>query len=87
MPVLVRRIGLNDRDDEGMFVWVSDGSEMTYSNWAPGQPDDFCHYDMAYVSDRCYPGEDCVHVHGDATEGTWNDDSCEMRFWSVCDSA
>ena len=33
-------IGLTDRANEGSFEWV-DGSDMTYTNWAEGQPDDF----------------------------------------------
>jgi hypothetical protein len=32
-------IGLNDRDDEGNFVWV-DGAEPTFTRWGSGEPND-----------------------------------------------
>ncbi len=31
--------GLTDQDQEGQFEWIS-GQEVTYTNWAPGQPHD-----------------------------------------------
>jgi Ca2+-binding RTX toxin-like protein len=33
-------IGLNDKDEEGKFKWIS-GESTSYINWAPGQPDDY----------------------------------------------
>ncbi|MEM9275567.1 MAG: lectin-like protein [Cyanobacteria bacterium P01_F01_bin.143] len=33
-------IGINDRNTEGSFEWVS-GQPVTYTNWAPGEPNDF----------------------------------------------
>ena len=32
-------IGFTDRANEGSFEWV-DGSDVTYTNWIEGQPDD-----------------------------------------------
>ncbi|NJM58208.1 MAG: hypothetical protein HC857_13265 [Synechococcales cyanobacterium RU_4_20] len=33
-------IGLTDRVQEGTFRWA-DGEAVTYTNWAPGQPDNY----------------------------------------------
>ena len=33
-------IGLTDRDSEGTFEWVN-GEAVLYTNWAPGEPNDF----------------------------------------------
>ncbi|MBC7771880.1 MAG: hypothetical protein H7210_05255 [Pyrinomonadaceae bacterium] len=50
-------MGLNDRVVEGEFQWTS-GAAVSYTNWAPGEPND-------------QDGEeDAVHMRAD---GTWND--------------
>ncbi len=33
-------IGLSDKDQEGTFKWVN-GEALTYTNWAPNEPNDF----------------------------------------------
>jgi len=58
-------IGLNDLDQEGSWEWTT-GEPVTYTNWAPGEPNDA-------------DGEDCVHVEGAAHPvhaWRWNDLSC-----------
>ncbi len=40
-------IGLQDADDEGTFTW-SNGESLTYTNWYPGQPNDY-HGQQDYV--------------------------------------
>jgi len=53
-------IGLSDQATEGEFVWA-DGSALTYSNWYPGQPNDYGY------------GQDCVEL---LHNGQWNDQYC-----------
>ncbi|KAI6660002.1 hypothetical protein LOD99_14343 [Oopsacas minuta] len=52
-------IGLNDLNAEGTFIWA-DGSDSTYRNWTPGEPNNS-------------GDEDCVHTHGNTY---WNDLEC-----------
>ncbi|MFK8183324.1 MAG: LamG-like jellyroll fold domain-containing protein [Phormidesmis sp.] len=51
-------IGINDADVEGQWEWVS-GEAVTYTNWAPGQPDDFG------------DGQDYGHLN--YRDGQWDD--------------
>lgn len=62
-------IGLNDVVTEGSFHW-SDGSQLTYSKWATGQPDNKNGY------------QNCVEmvVHG----GNWMDTSCGRQLPFIC---
>jgi len=55
-------IGLTDVQTEGVWQWVT-GEPFSYSNWASGEPNDFCHNPA-----QC--GEDYVHLQGG---GVWND--------------
>jgi lectin-like protein len=61
-------IGFNDITAEGSFEWVS-GDPITYTNWAPGQPDN-------YLGNNATEGEDMVHMYGFGSiygPGQWND--------------
>ena len=59
-------IGLTDQDTEGTFEWVN-GEQVTYTNWYPGEPNDF------------NVGEDYVIINWHFTQGQtaspgdWND--------------
>jgi hypothetical protein len=78
-------IGLNDRDNEGVHVWVS-GSAATYRNWAGGEPNEFQHGEKCGVSST---GEDCVQF-SPATAGAppeWNDEPCSCPYPYVCRQA
>ncbi len=62
-------IGLDDRAQEGTFVWSS-GAAPTWTGWAPGQPDDA-------------DGEDCVALDPGAA-GAWSDWDCDGNKGFVC---
>ena len=36
-------LGMNDKVDEGVWQWDSDGSEVIFQNWAPGQAENGVH--------------------------------------------
>ncbi|XP_078679396.1 uncharacterized protein LOC144915035 isoform X2 [Branchiostoma floridae x Branchiostoma belcheri] len=64
-------IGLNDRQEEGNYVW-SDGMEAStgYTDWFPHQPDNYRG-----------PGEDCVEI----SPSGWNDRNCAEKLRFVCE--
>jgi len=66
-------IGYTDDDREGIFRWTS-GDQSAYTNWAPGQPDDFtsCGEDYALMN---WPDGD--------TPGQWNDVGPCSDEWSI----
>lgn len=56
-------IGFNDEVTEGTFEWY-DQSPVTYTNWAPGEPNQS-------------GNEDCVQIYPNGgSPGTWNDLDC-----------
>ena len=61
-------IGLTDTGDEGKFVWMSDGTEVTYADWYKGQPNDW------------KKGQDCVTYY----KNKWNDEECSERRQFLC---
>ncbi|XP_059149107.1 macrophage mannose receptor 1-like [Physella acuta] len=62
-------IGLNDRDTEAGYKWT-DGSGVTYTNWAPNQPDNMLN------------SEDCVQWALPANK--WNDNYCYVANSFIC---
>ncbi|WP_375758978.1 C-type lectin domain-containing protein [Corallococcus exercitus] len=69
-------MGLNDLAIEGSFIW--DGPASSYTNWKPGQPDDFW-------------GEDCGAARYGYPEGggpfgvQWEDYYCPMTLPFICE--
>ncbi len=62
-------IGYSDARSEGTWEWVTgepgvSGNDSTYSNWAPGEPNDWG------------GAEDCAVLQG----GNWNDVPCSATF-------
>jgi hypothetical protein len=59
-------IGLSDRDKQGVWV-LSDGSPLSYTDWAEGQPDD--HLGQ----------EHCAELLRFYSAFTWNDAPCAFQ--------
>jgi len=73
-------IGINDKGTEGKLVYNSDGQEISWSNWRPGQPDGGS-------------SANCVHTHvtygtdsyGRSHHGKWYDTSCNDNRNFICE--
>ncbi len=63
-------IGLNDREEEGEFVWA--GRNSGFRNWSNNEPNN--------SGNR----EDCAHLWRQAW-GAWNDANCEASFAFFCE--
>jgi len=59
-------IGLTDRREEGTFTWMSDNSEVSYTNWDKREPN------------NAWGREDCAHLRK-SKSFKWNDSNCEAR--------
>ncbi|XP_063416373.1 collectin-12-like [Mytilus trossulus] len=70
-------IGGTDAAQEGIFRWIN-GENVTYSNWAQGQPDDW--------SEGIH-GADCIrYVINSKTEAVWVDKHCHDELRSICEN-
>merc|ERR1719394_1126052 len=67
-------IGINDIDEEGVFVAV-DGSDITYTNWNSGEPNN---------SPTNIGDEEAVHMHAVHMQNTWNDQNVHELARFVC---
>ena len=61
-------LGIHDVNNEGNFVYDSDGKAIGWTNWRSGEPNDFNQQ------------EDCVMVSAPRAEaGKWNDFCCNSN--------
>ena len=65
-------IGLNDRQQEGHFVWEA-GTPVTYVKWGAGEPNNV-------------GNEDCGELNRFGRNGGWNDEPCDGALPFVCES-
>ncbi|CAC5417505.1 unnamed protein product [Mytilus coruscus] len=68
-------IGANDCGTEGQYKWVSDGSNVTYTDWDRLQPDDL-------------NNEDCIELWDNYKTlkiSHWNDNRCSSKFHYMCE--
>ncbi|XP_034038503.1 collectin-12-like [Thalassophryne amazonica] len=66
-------MGLTDRVEENVWMWV-DGTLPIFTNWKPGQPDNWTHGHE--------DGEDCAGLIHNAS---WNDFYCTDRIGFICE--
>ena len=68
-------IGGTDKDDEGKWKWSLSGTELSYTNWNPGEPN------------NVLGNEHCLTVIGRPGtwyNGKWNDGLCSAKLKYVC---
>ncbi|XP_023191947.1 collectin-12-like [Xiphophorus maculatus] len=66
-------LGLTDKEEENVWKWV-DGTIPIFTNWKPGQPDNWTH---GHAN-----GEDCAGLIRNAN---WNDFYCTDRIGFICE--
>ncbi|KAK3529201.1 hypothetical protein QTP70_019441 [Hemibagrus guttatus] len=64
-------IGLHDRQTEGTWKWV-DGTVLTTSYWAPGEPNNV-------------GNEDCAEIWAFKDKEGWNDGPCGDKLKWICE--
>jgi hypothetical protein len=60
-------IGLTDQDVEGEFKWIATGEAPKYTNWYPGEPNNYGNEDYLLILKSGFVGGN------GAGEGKWND--------------
>ncbi|XP_074013799.1 macrophage mannose receptor 1-like [Numenius arquata] len=77
-------IGMNDIGAESTFLWT-DGSTVSYTNWANGAPEKkqryFDYYYLETLTDITVE-TDCVLIV--KSDGRWRDDSCDNERGYIC---
>ena len=65
-------VGATDEIIEGIWKWYTDDSNLSYTNWARGQPDSHDGHE-----------EDCLYLYGD--NYGWHDGPCEAHKHALCE--
>ena len=68
-------LGGTDKDDEDKWKWSPSGTELSYTNWNPGEPSN-----ARYI-------EHCLVVQFSSVQsynGKWNDAPCSLKLKYVC---
>lgn len=65
-------IGAHDSERESTFVWESDNSSLSYSDWVPEEPNNH------------YLNEDCASMRK-KHDYRWNDVPCSMLLSYICE--
>ena len=66
-------IGLTDELIEGSWRWTLTKSTPSFTDWNPGQPDDW------------HGAEDCVIFGGKANAYKWFDEPCDNSYMPLCE--
>ncbi|CAC5417437.1 unnamed protein product [Mytilus coruscus] len=67
-------LGGTDEVIEGVWVWAATGKDFTYTNWFPGDPDNW------------KTGENCLELTWlDGIPGKWNDQDCSFVSHFICE--
>ncbi|GFR85115.1 mannose receptor, C type 1-like 1 [Elysia marginata] len=69
-------LGATDQDTEGDLRWMSDNSEVTFTDWADGEPNNF-----GVNRGR---NSDCV-VLDSKNDWKWNDEDCLHKSYVMCE--
>lgn len=65
-------IGASDLANEGQWLWLPSKAKVSYSNWAPSEPDNSNYYQHCALLD----------IHRDYK---WGDDNCEENRNFICE--
>ena len=68
-------IGGTDKDDEGKWKWSPSGTELSYTNWHPGEPNN------VNGNEHCLAA---IGLPGTWHNGKWNDGLCSAKLKYVC---